>query len=98
MKNPKFIDYRVLQLLLPRFGKKNFETLVDQEFHENYEKISAAETAFFLEKFAQEKNLEKQIDEQNLAKIVELEEKIAEILFRMERTGVRLDTEKLAKI
>lgn len=46
------IDFRTRQLLLPRFGKKNLETLVDQEFGEYYEMLSPAERAYFLEKLA----------------------------------------------
>lgn len=98
MKQPNFTDYRILQLLLPRFWKKNLETLVDQELSHYTENLNAAERAFFLEKLAAWGNLEKQISEQNLTNIVELENKIAKILFEMEQAGVNFDAEKMTKI
>lgn len=49
---PHFLDFRTVQGLLPRFGKRSLESLVDQEFAESYERLSVAERAFFLERLA----------------------------------------------
>ncbi len=52
--SPKTYDFRMAQALLPRFGKKTIETLIDQEFDYPAENLSEIERAFFLEKLASE--------------------------------------------
>lgn len=93
-----FLDFRIAQSLISRFGKKNLETLVDQEFSVSYDGLSPAERSFYLEKLSEKNSIFEEIQKHNLEKIYEMECKIAEILFYMERTGVALDSEKMKKI
>lgn len=97
MKNitPNFQDFRITQWLVWRFGKKNFASLVDQEFSQNYQNCFPAEEAFFLGKLSQKSNSQKEVSELWLDKISALEHKISEILWDMEMTGVSFDAEKM---
>ncbi len=96
--SPKTYDFRMAQALLPRFGKKTIETLIDQEFDYPAENLSEIERAFFLEKLASEWKIFKHISEQNLDNIVTMENEISTILFEMEKAWVCLNVAKMEQI
>lgn len=96
--SPDFIDLKTIQGLLPRFGKRQFETLVDQEMLVNIAKLSNEERAFFAQKIIQNADFLGQATEKNSEEIVQIEQEMTVILAKMERIGVAFDREKMEKI
>lgn len=96
--NKNFIDLEMISSILPRFGKRDFRSLLDQKLAISYDELSPSEMAFFAEKITKEWDFDSEIDDKSLNHIFDLENSITNILFDMEKTGVCLDIEKMQKI
>lgn len=83
--SPQFLDFQIIQSILPRFGKRNLETLIDQKLGHSYENLSPAERVFFLEKLAEKWDYQSEIEKNNLKNIFEMEHIIGAILYKMEK-------------
>lgn len=96
--NKNFIDLEMISSILPRFGKRDFRSLLDQKLAISYDELSPSEMAFFAEKITKEWDFDSEIDDKSLNHIFDLENSITNILFDMEKTGVCLDIKKMQKI
>lgn len=96
--SPQFLDFQIIQSILPRFGKRNLETLIDQKLGHSYENLNPAERVFFLEKLAEKWDYQSEIEKNNLKNIFEMEHIIGAILYKMEKEWVRIDEAKMKKI
>lgn len=91
-------DYRLIEWLLPRNGKRSLDTLLYQEFGINTAEITDVQRVYFLSKLHQEGVLLKRIEEAGLTRILELESQLISVLFRMESEWVCFDQEHMHRI
>lgn len=96
--NTPITDYRLIQGLLPKTGKYSLETLIYQECNVASDALSDAEYAYYLGQLHQSGTLRKEIQTHGLESILTLETQIAEVLFRMEDTGVAFDAKRMNDI
>ncbi len=94
----RHVDYEILQKLLPRFGKKDLATLVDQEYELAYSSMFPKEAAFFLGKMEEEGKILEEVRSHGMYPTFLLESALIEVLHDMESTGILLDREKLLDI
>lgn len=93
-----YFDYEILQKLLPRFGKKDIATLVDQEYELTYSSVHPKDACFFLAKMHEEGILRNEIEKYGMYETFLLESMLIEVLYDMEKTGILLDRKKLLDI
>lgn len=93
-----YIDYRIIQSLLPRIGKKSLETFVYQECGTSGEALTDVEKAYYIQQLQQSGTLLKEIESLNMSTVLDMESALIPVLAHMESRGVAFDIKKLEHI